>query len=176
MMTIEYTDKIVHITPDSLKGFFVGWPNPPDEKLHLEILRNSYKVWLAMDGTRCIGFINALSDGIFYAFIPLLEVLPEYRRNGIGTELVKRMVQFLDKMYAIDIVCDESVAPFYQKIGFNKCVGLIKRNCQGIIPGVKNCKIDTDEFTTQIDNFYRDKNIPLLTDTTLKEFKERGRL
>ena len=41
---------------------------------------------------------------------------------------------------------------------------------------VKSRKIDTDEFITQIDNFYRDKNIPLLTDTTLKEFKERGRL
>ena len=137
-MTITYTDRIDHLTPDCLKGFFDGWPDPPDERMHLDILRNSYKVWLAMDKTRCVGFINALSDGIFYAFIPLLEVLSEYRRNGIGTELVKHMVQSLDKMYAIDIVCDESVASFYQKIGFNKCVGLIKRNRQGRF--LKSCE------------------------------------
>lgn len=41
---------------------------------------------------------------------------------------------------------------------------------------VKSRKIDADEFIAQINNFYRDKNIPLLTDDTLKEFKECGRI
>jgi len=62
-MTVTFTDCIDNLTPGNLKGFFEGWPNPPDEVIHLEILRNSYKVWLAMDGARCIGFINALSEG-----------------------------------------------------------------------------------------------------------------
>ena len=94
----------------------------------MDILRNSYEVWIALDGEKCVGFTNALSDGLFCACIPLLEVLPEYQGTGIGSELVSRMVKSLKGMYAIDIVCDESVAPFYEKQDFSQCVGMVKRN------------------------------------------------
>ena len=60
--------------------------------------------------------------------IPLLEVLPEYQGQGIGTELMQRMLETLDTMYAVDIVCDESAAQFYDAKGFFRCVGMVKRN------------------------------------------------
>ena len=128
MMLITYTDKIGFLSAKQLQGFFVDWPDHPDPEAHLEILRGSYTAWIALDQGRCVGFINALSDGIFYAYVPLLEVLPEYQGQGIGTELVRRMLRTLEGMYAIDIVCDESVAPFYKAIGFDRCVGMVKRN------------------------------------------------
>jgi ribosomal protein S18 acetylase RimI-like enzyme len=126
-MSITYTEKIGLLTSKQLQGFFVGWPQPPDPEAHLEILRGSFATWIALDQDRCVGFINALSDSVFYPYIPLLEVLPEYQRQGIGTELVRRMLSTLERMYAIDIVCDESVAPFYEVIGFDRCVGIVKR-------------------------------------------------
>lgn len=125
---IEYTDKIDSLSAGRLEGFFVGWPEHPDSEAHLRILRGSYAAWLAFDGERCVGFINSLSDGVFYAYIPLLEVLPEYQGKGIGSELVRRMHKTLESMYAIDIVCDESVAPFYEAMELARCVGIIKRN------------------------------------------------
>ena len=127
-MSITYTDKTEYLSANQLEGFFVGWPEHPDQEAHLEILRGSYATWLAFDQDRCVGFINALSDGVFYAYIPLLEVLPEYQGHGIGTELVRRMLETLESMYAIDVVCDESVAPFYKAIGFSRCAGMVKRN------------------------------------------------
>jgi ribosomal protein S18 acetylase RimI-like enzyme len=127
-MSITYTNKIDVLKLDQLQGFFVGWPKHPDPEAHLEILRGSYAAWIALDRDRCVGFINGLSDGVFYAHIPLLEVLPEYQGQGIGTELVRRMLRTLESMYAIDIVCDESVTPFYEAIGFDRCVGMVKRN------------------------------------------------
>ncbi|MBN2309992.1 MAG: GNAT family N-acetyltransferase [Candidatus Hydrogenedentes bacterium] len=127
-MGITYTDEVTSIGPGQLEGFFVGWPDHPDPDTHLDILRRSYAVWLALDGGRCVGFINALSDGVFYAYIPLLEVLPGYRGRGIGSELVRRMTETLGGMYAIDVVCDEDVAPFYTAKGFGRCVAMIKRN------------------------------------------------
>jgi len=127
-MDIKYKNDTKDLTPSQLNGFFVGWPNHPDPKTHLKILRNSYAVWIAYDGSRCVGFINAISDGVFHSFIPLLEVLPDYKGYGIGTELVKRMIETLKSMYAIDIVCDESVAPFYEAKNFGRCVGMVKRN------------------------------------------------
>ncbi|MBN1437124.1 MAG: GNAT family N-acetyltransferase [Sedimentisphaerales bacterium] len=125
---IEYTDNINGVKAAQLAGFFADWPNRPDAKQHLEILQNSYKVWLAFDGDKCIGFINAISDSVFYAYIPLLEVLPEYRARGIGSALLERMTKSLEDMYAIDIVCDESVAPFYEAKNYGRCVGMVKRN------------------------------------------------
>ena len=127
-MPITYTCNITSLCAEQLHGFFVGWPSHPDPPTHLAILRGSFAVWLALDGDRCVGFINALSDGMFYAYIPLLEVLPEYQGQGIGVELVKRMLETLDSMYAVDVVCDDSVAPFYEILGFGRCVGMVKRN------------------------------------------------
>ena len=127
-MTITYTNRLESVDAGQLRGFFVGWPTHPDPQTHLEILRGSHAVWLALDGSQCVGFINALSDGVFYAYIPLLEVLPSHRGKGIGKELVARMLESLSDMYAIDIVCDESVASFYDKLGLSRCVGMVKRN------------------------------------------------
>ena len=127
-MAITYTNNMDSLTANQLVGFFVGWPGHPDPVTHLGILRGSYAAWLAFDRHRCVGFINALSDGVFYAHIPLLEVLPDYQHQGIGTELVRRMIDTLGSMYAIDIVCDESAACFYTAKGFDRCAGMIKRN------------------------------------------------
>jgi GNAT superfamily N-acetyltransferase len=129
-MAIKYTDSIESVNPGQLRGFFVGWLDHHDPQTHLDILRRSYAVWLAFDDDQCVGFANAVSDGVFCAHIPLLEVLPEYQGKGIGKELLRRMLESLSDMYAIDIVCDEAVAPFYDKLGFSRCVGMVKRNHQ----------------------------------------------
>ena len=127
-MKIVYTNRIESVSAGQLTGFFVGWPAHPDPEAHLEILRASHTVWLAFHNDQCVGFVNALSDGLFYAYIPLLEVLPYYQGKGIGKELVTRMLESLSGMYAIDIVCDESVASFYDKMGLSRCVGMVRRN------------------------------------------------
>lgn len=124
---ITYTCNVDSIGPEQLSGFFEGWPNHPSPQKHLEILQGSYKSWLAMDGQRCVGFINAISDGILSAFIPLLEVLPEYRGDGIGSELIRQMEASLAHIYSLDIVCDDGVANFYQGHGFSRLTGMAKR-------------------------------------------------
>jgi ribosomal protein S18 acetylase RimI-like enzyme len=61
------------------------------ESVHYNILKNSSYIVLAYgtEMSRVLGFINALSDEISFAFILMLEVLPEYQRLGIGTNLMK---------------------------------------------------------------------------------------
>ena len=127
-MNIKYRENVTGLSADQLEGFFRGWPGHPDAERHLEILRGSHRVCLAMDGERCVGFINAISDGNFSAFIPLLEVLPEYQGQGIGSELVRRLLADLEHVYSIDIACDEDVVPFYQAQGLSRLVCMAKRN------------------------------------------------
>ncbi len=127
-MEIEYSDDLSGVRPDALAGFFAGWPSSPAPWQHLEILRGSHAVWLALEGERCVGFINAISDGVFHAFIPLLEVLPSHQGRGIGRELVRRMVATLDGLYGVDLLCDEGLVPFYEPLGFRPCAGLARRD------------------------------------------------
>ena len=127
-MNIVYSNKVNQLNPNQLQGFFVGWHGSPNTKTHLKILQKSFSVWIALHNNSCVGFINALSDDVFYAHIPLLEVLPKYQGCGIGKELVKRMLNTLDNMYAIDIVCDEKLVPFYKGLGLKKNVGMVVRN------------------------------------------------
>lgn len=127
---IFYTDNIEEIKPSYLEGFFEDWKSHPDKQVHYKILQNSYQIWLAIREKKCVGFINALSDGIFYAYIPFIEVLPEYRNKGIGSILLNKMKSSLVDMYAIDIVCDDDLVPYYKNHKFKKVNGMVIRNYQ----------------------------------------------
>jgi ribosomal protein S18 acetylase RimI-like enzyme len=124
-----YTSNTDNILPHQLEGFFVDWPNKPSTETHLEMLKNS-KVILAIDEkeNKVVGFIQAITDHILSAYIPLLEVLPAYQNQGIGTELVKRMISELDHLYMIDLLCDKELQSYYEKIGMNKAFGMMIRN------------------------------------------------
>jgi ribosomal protein S18 acetylase RimI-like enzyme len=92
---IEYRDSLDGISPEMLQGFFVGWKAPHTPEQHLEILKHSDHVLLAIDTekNRVVGFISALSDHIQSAFIPMLEILPEYQGQGIGTRLTRMILE-----------------------------------------------------------------------------------
>ncbi len=112
------------------EGFFKGWPNPPSLAMHKQILEGSFKAIVAVDGEtrKIIGFINAISDGVLSAYIPLLEVLSEYQNQGIGTELIKRMLEELKDFYMIDLICDQELQPYYKKMGMMRANGMLIRN------------------------------------------------
>jgi GNAT superfamily N-acetyltransferase len=126
---MRYLSSADAITADHLHGFFVGWPDPPSPETHLAILRRSAAVTLAVDEEtgRVVGFVNALSDGVLCAFIPLLEVLPDYQRRGIGQELVRRLLAQLGDLYAVDLLCDADVQPFYARLGMQPAQGMMLR-------------------------------------------------
>ncbi|AFZ66415.1 GNAT family N-acetyltransferase [Deinococcus peraridilitoris] len=125
---IRYISALDDIGAGQLQGFFVGWPRPPAPETFLRLLQGSYRVILAVDGKRVVGFIQAISDGVLSAYIPLLEVLPEYQGRGVGSELVRRMLEELSDLYMVDVMCDPETQPFYARLGMQRAVGLIVRN------------------------------------------------
>ncbi len=127
---IEYRTSLEGVTPSKIEGFFQGWPNPPSPVTHIKILDGSDLFILAVDSAtdQVVGFITAITDKVISAFIPHLEVLPEYRGAGIGTELVRRMLKTLENFYSVDLMCDEDVQPFYERIGLRPYSGMVIRN------------------------------------------------
>jgi ribosomal protein S18 acetylase RimI-like enzyme len=127
---VIYKNNLDSVTPEMLKGFFVDWPNPPSPEIHLKLLKSSNKVVIAIDPNKnqIAGFITAISDGVLSAYIPFLEVLPEYQHKGIGRNLVNHMVKELDDIYMIDLSCDDDLVPFYENLGMLRTNGMMKRN------------------------------------------------
>jgi len=135
---MRYLDTVDEITAEELDGFFVGWPNPPTAATLLRILQGSSHFLLAQttrdpvnneaDTGAVVGFITALSDGLSAAYIPHLEVHPDWQRQGIGQELVQRMLAKLRNIYMIDLVCDPALIPYYERFGFRQYNAMIVRN------------------------------------------------
>lgn len=127
---IRYTESLEGITPDHLRGgFFAGWPQPPSPETHYRILANSYRIVLARNEEgMVVGFVTSVSDGVSAAYIPHLEVLPAYRKRGIGSELVRRLLNQLRQLYMIDLVCDPELQPYYERFGMRPVVGMVTRN------------------------------------------------
>jgi ribosomal protein S18 acetylase RimI-like enzyme len=132
---IEYVDDPDSITTDQLRGgFFEGWPSPPGPELHLAHLQGAEQAVVAVDTAtnQVVGFVTALGDGVMTAFIPLLEVLPEYRGRGIGGELMCRVLSRLGSRYSIDLVCDRELVGFYDRLGGRPGTAVMWRNRDAI--------------------------------------------
>jgi ribosomal protein S18 acetylase RimI-like enzyme len=129
-VTIRYTESLDGIASDDLHGFWVGWPTAPSPEVHLRLLAGSEAIVLAIDDAaagRVVGFVHAIGDGVLTAFIPSLEVLPEYQGRGIGTELMRRLLARLEDRYSVDVVCDDDVVPFYERLGLQRWGAMIVR-------------------------------------------------
>ena len=126
---IQYTSSLDSIEAGRLVGFFVRWPNPPSPETHLRILQGSQRRILAIDEEtgQVVGFVTALTDGVLSAYLPLLEVLPQYRARGIGSELVRRLLEDLGPLYMVDLTCDAELAPFYARLGLTPTHGMAVR-------------------------------------------------
>ena len=134
---VEYVEGDATITADQLRGgFFEGWPQPPSPEVHLAHMRGAEASILAIDPKtgQVVGFVSAVGDGVLTAFVPLLEVLPGYRGRGIGTELMRRMLARLSDRYAVDLVCDPEVAPFYRGLGGTTSTAVMWRNREALVP------------------------------------------
>jgi len=122
---IHYTDTCAGVQPERLSGFFEGWPNPPTPETHLRILQASSQLVLAVEPPdHVVGFATAISDGVLFAYISLLEVLPSHRRRGIGTQLVRQLLRQLEGLYSINLHCDPELQPFYESLGMRALGGM----------------------------------------------------
>ena len=112
------------------EGVFEGWSHPPCKDTRRRILRDSYRAIIAVD-TRTktiIGFSTIMSDGVLSAYIPLLEVVSEYRSRGICRRLVERAIEETKDLYMLDLCCDEELASFYTTFSMLPMVGMERRN------------------------------------------------
>ena len=76
------------------------------------------------DSGKVIGFANAISDGVFAAYIPLVEVLPENQGVGVGTAIMRVLLNELRDLRIVDLMCDPPVQEFYKTLDMIPMVGM----------------------------------------------------
>ena len=111
-----------------------GWKNYLERAYILpEAYKNSLCALGAFDGDRLVGFIRAVGDGVSIVFIQDIIISASWQRRGIGTRLMKTLLERYKGVYQIQLLTDdtEKTRAFYRALGFRAagetgCVAFIK--------------------------------------------------
>lgn len=99
----------------------VGWTNYINNPQMLkEAYNNSLKILGAYDDEKLLGVIRVVGDGHSVVFIQDLLIYPEYQRQGIGTALLKHILQDYKHVYQKHLLTEntEKTIQFYKSLGF----------------------------------------------------------
>ena len=123
-MNLKYENKI------SCKDYIrlrdeVGWDTLPEEQAEAG-LNNSAYVIACKDEEYVVASARVIWDGGYVAYICDVMVSPEYQGKGIGSEMIKKIMNYLENQlksgWKIMIVLGaaEGKELFYEKFGFEK--------------------------------------------------------
>ncbi|MFC1563740.1 GNAT family N-acetyltransferase [candidate division KSB1 bacterium] len=123
-MEIRYSTEL----PDKDQFFLLfettGWNEEyliTKEEL-FEAAKNSWYTVSAYNEDKLVGFGRMISDGILHSLIIDLIVSPSCKRKGIGSEILKILVEKCrtNQVRDIQLFCARDVEEFYLKHGFVK--------------------------------------------------------
>lgn len=112
----------------------VGWTNYLERARMLEqAYAGSLCVLGAFESDQLVGIIRAVGDGQTIVFVQDIIVLPEFQRKGIGTKLLKTLMEKYKDVYQMELLTDntEKTKAFYRSVGFTAsdelgCVSFIR--------------------------------------------------
>ena len=100
----------------------VGWTNYTSNPTMLKnALEHSLFLISARDEKgNLIGFLRAVGDGFSIVYIQDIIVLPEYQRQGIGTQLLRQTLEYFKEVYQMILTTDSELKTlaFYESNGF----------------------------------------------------------
>ncbi len=111
----------------------VGWTAYTDDPESLKAgFENSLLTLAAYEGDMLLGVIRTVGDGQTIVYIQDILVLPEYQRRGIGTALVRAVLECFREVRQIVLATDNTpkTIAFYEFLGF---VQLTKMGCYGFM-------------------------------------------
>ncbi len=75
----------------------------------------------AFNGAQLVGYAQVISNRVTDAYIQDVMVHPDQQRQGIGTQLMERLLARLeaDGVYMVSVIYgEEALRPFYERFGF----------------------------------------------------------
>ncbi|MCD8826298.1 GNAT family N-acetyltransferase [Staphylococcus gallinarum] len=96
-----------------------GWEGRSQEDI-IKIFNISTHVIIAKKDAKVVGFIRALSDGVFNAAIYDLVVHIDYQQQGIGKAMINLMLEHLGELSCVHLISTTGNEVLYEKMGFRK--------------------------------------------------------
>jgi GNAT superfamily N-acetyltransferase len=99
-----------------------GWNR--EYRLSAEELRDaichSWFLVAAYDQNKLVGTGRIISDGVFHALIVDVIVDPDYRRRGLGTVIMRRLLERCraSQVRDVQLFSARGKVPFYSRLGF----------------------------------------------------------
>ncbi len=126
--TIQYTTANNVQRPEILNLYNdAGWTiyTATPDKL-IEAVQNSLFTVTARNGEELIGFLRAVGDGLTIVYIQDILVLQNYRRQGIGRELLRIALEQFTSVRQIVLLTDNKAdtRAFYENAGLKQATGL----------------------------------------------------
>ncbi len=96
------------------------WSAVKEPEMLRAALANSHSLVSAWKGSDLIGLGNAISDGCLVVYYSHLLVRPDYQGMGVGTEIMKRLMEEYKDFHQHMLVADGRAIEFYRKCGFTR--------------------------------------------------------
>jgi spermidine synthase len=102
------------------EGWWTEGPDDPD--MVARIIAGSHCFIIATIEDNIIGMGRAISDGASDSYLQDITVKEPYRGQGIGTQIIKRLIERLhsDGLKWIGLIAERGSHGFYERIGFKQ--------------------------------------------------------
>ncbi len=101
----------------------VGWGTRENEIIEIALNNSLYSI-CAYDGSKMIGYGRIIGDKTIFLYIQDIMVLPEYQLQRIGTNIMQRILEKVEKFKIINpnikvyLGAVKGKENFYRKFGF----------------------------------------------------------